>query len=117
MPIYEDAGVVANGEQYVPRAKAKAKKAEIHKVAGQVVGFERGEKKLIPRTDTDKRATKRALRSLSKFTYRLPNVFPQRAQLQANGFSLVWVRSCLWTCSTRLIMMKSVSQHEKAFML
>ena len=35
--------------------------------------------------------------------HRLPNVFPQRGQAQAKGFSFVCVLSCRWTCSTRLI--------------
>lgn len=34
--------------------------------------------------------------------YRLPKLFPQPSQVQEKGFSLVWVLSCLWTCSTRL---------------
>lgn len=42
-------------------------------------------------------------------TYRRPNVFPQRAHAQENGFSLVCVLSCLWTCSTRLKMKDNVS--------
>ncbi len=39
----------------------------------------------------------------TEVAHRLPNVFPHRGQPQAKGFSLVWVLSCLWTCSTRLI--------------
>jgi hypothetical protein len=43
--------------------------------------------------------------------HRRPNVFPQRGQAHAKGFSLVWVLSCRWTCSTRLISRCNVSQY------
>lgn len=54
-----------------------------------------------PRAVADLRYKPKTIRS--KVTHRLPKHFPQLSQLQAKGFSLVCVLSCLWTCSTRLI--------------